>query len=152
MGKAIKNGNILQIVNLGILDIDYSCIESENGYKVFKTLRAIKNAAKEIDSQRAEIVKQHITDEELAKMREYEDAKGEKRENLISPEEYASGTEKINAATKEISHLFDDETTIDVRPIPFKAYFELKKANKEKLNNAMDDILEDILWKDEESV
>lgn len=152
MEKTIKNGSIIQLVNLGILDIDYSCVEPENGYKVFKTLRSIKNAAKEIDEQRAEIVKQHITDEELTKMRQYAAAKDKSGEGIISQEEYAAGTEKLDAATNEIAHLFEDDTKIDVRPIPFTSYFSLKKANKEKMNNAVDELLEDILWKDEEPV
>lgn len=152
MEKTIKNGSIIQLVNLGILDIDYSCVEPENGYKVFKTLRSIKNAAKEIDAQRTEIVKQHITDEELMKMRQYAAAKDKSGDGIISQEEYAAGTKKLDAATNEIEHLFDDETKIDVRPIPFASYFGLKKANKDKMNNIVDDLLEDILWKDEEPV
>lgn len=148
--KKMKNAEIIALVNRGLLNLDYSNIAAAQSYKIFKTLRAFKDAAKAYDEQRAELVRRHVPDEELGKAQAYEQAKDRTAEGLMSAEDYAKVLEKLRTAQDEVNELLGDEVELDARPVPFEVYFALKKDNRELLRPDADMMLEGIMWKEEE--
>lgn len=147
---AMKNRDIVSLVNMGVLNVDYSVVDGRDAYKVYRTLRDIRKAAQDIEEQRGELIRRHVSDEEIRKAQAYETAVKSKKEPEMTGEEYAAVIAKLNEAGKEIESLMNDTTEIDVRTIPFGEYFKVKKANKDLLKPAADFILEGVLWKDED--
>lgn len=147
---AMKNRDIVSLVNMGVLNVDYSVVDGKDAYKVYRTLRDIRKAAQDIEEQRGELIRRHVSDEEVRKAQAYEAAVKDKKEPERTGEEYAAVVAKLNEAGKEIESLMNDTTEIDVRTIPFGEYFKVKKANKDLLKPAADFILEGVLWKDED--
>lgn len=149
MGKvSVKNGDLLAFGQAGLLNIDYSQAAPEHGYKVFKTLRALKDAIKDVEEQRSELIRKHVPDDLLGKMQEYERAKDKSADGLMTAAEYAAGAKKLKGAFKDVSQLLDDSTDLEARPVPFDIYFAMKKDNKDILRPGLDFLLEGVLWED----
>lgn len=147
---SIKNGDIIGLVNMGILNVDYSEVDGGQAYKVYRFLRDVRKAAQDIEEQRGELVRRHVSEEELRKAQAYEAALRDKKETEMSEEEYRAVIAKLSEAGREVEALMNDTTAIDARPIPFADYFRLKKSNKEMFRPGVDFALEGVLWKDEE--
>lgn len=141
---------VAELAGRGALSLDTSALEVEDGYRVFKTLRALKAAAKSFDEQKGEIIRSRISDEELRRAQEYERAEDRTAEGLMSKEEYVSVIEKLAEANRLIAKVADEDVEVDARPVSFKSYFALKKANGAVLKSDVDFTLEGVLWQDEE--
>lgn len=146
----IRNGEIVSLVNMGILNVDYSSVDGAQAYKVYRFLRDLRKAAQDIEEQRGELVRRHVSEEELKKAQAYEAARRDKREPEMSEEEYRAVIAKLSEAGGEVEALMDDSTEMDVRPIPSDDYFRLKKANAGILKFFADELLEGVLWQDRE--
>lgn len=149
---SIKNGDIIGLVNRGLLNIDYTEVDGGQAYKVYRFLRDVRKAAQDIEEQRGELVRRHVSEEELRKAQAYEDALKEKKEPEMSEEDYKAAIAKLSEAGKEVEALMNDTTDIDARPVPFEEYFKMKKANKGFFTTDVDIALEGVLWKDEEEM
>lgn len=150
MGKvSVRNGDLLAFGQAGLLNIDYSQAAPEHGYKVFKTLRALKDAIKDVEEQRSELIRKHVPDDLLGKMQEYERAKDKSADGLMTASEYAEGSKKLQVAFKDVKQLLDDSTDVEARPVPFDIYFAMKKDNKDILRPGLDFLLEGVLWEEE---
>lgn len=147
---SIKNGDIIGLVNKGILNVDYSDVDGGQAYKVYRFLRNVRKAAQDIEEQRGELVRRHVSEEELRKAQSYEAALKEKKEPEMSEEDYKAVIAKLSEAGKEVEALMNDTTEIDVRPVPFCEFFKMKKANKGFFTTDVDIALEGVLWQDEE--
>lgn len=147
---SIKNGDIIGLVNKGILNVDYSDVDGGQAYKVYRFLRDLRKAAQDIEEQRGELVRRHVSEEELKKAQAYEAARRDRREPEMSEEEYRAVIAKLSEAGGEVEALMNDSTEMDVRPIPSDDYFRLKKANAGILKFFADELLEGVLWKDRE--
>lgn len=150
MSKAISNGELVALVNRGLLNIDYTEVDGGQAYKVYKFLRDVRKAVMDIEEQRGELVRRHVSEEELRKAQSYEAALKEKKEPEMSEEDYKAVIAKLSEAGKEVESLMNDTTDIDARPVPFEEYFKMKKANKGFFTTDVDIALEGVLWKDEE--
>ena len=150
MSRAIKNGELVALVNRGLLNIDYTEVDGEQAYKVYRFLRDVRKAAQDIEEQRGELVRRHVSEEELRKAQSYEAAKKENKEPEMSEEDYKAVIAKLSEVGKEVEALMNDTTDIDVRPVPFCEFFKMKKANKGFFTTDVDIALEGVLWKDEE--
>lgn len=146
----MKYADLAAVAQRGVLSVDNSSLEVEDGYKVFRTLRALREAAKTFDEQKAEIVKSRVSEEELGKAQEYERAGDKGAEGLMTKEDYTKVIAKLNEANRLVAKLLEDEVEVEVRPVSFKSYFALKKANKDALKTDMDMVLEGVLWQDDE--
>lgn len=149
---SIKNGDIIGLVNRGLLNIDYTEVDGGQAYKVYRFLRDVRKAAQDIEEQRGELVRRHVSEEELRKAQSYEAALKEKKEPEMSEEDYKAVIAKLSEAGKEVESLMNDTTDIDARPVPFEEYFKMKKANKQFFTTDVDIALEGVLWKDEEEM
>ena len=150
MSRMMKNGELVALVNRGLLNIDYTEVDGEQAYKVYRFLRDVRKAVMDIEEQRGELVRRHVSDEELRKAQAYEAAKKENKEPEMPDEEYKAVISKLSEAGREVESLMNDTTDIDVRPVPFCEFFKMKKANKEFFSTDVDIALEGVLWKDEE--
>lgn len=144
----IKNTDLLAIAGKGLFSLDTAALTAEDGYKVFRTVKALKKAYEAFEEQRVEIIHSKVSDEEQEKARAYERASDKTAEGIISEEEYKGIFAKLEEAAKSLAPLFSDSTEVEARPISFSSYFALKKANKE-LKSDLDVLLEGILWEDE---
>ena len=147
---SIKNGDIIGLVNRGLLNIDYTEVDGGQAYKVYRFLRDVRKAAQDIEEQRGELVRRHVSEEELRKAQSYEAALKEKKEPEMSEEDYKAAIAKLSEAGKEVEALMNDTTDIDARPVPFEEYFKMKKANKQFFTTDVDIALEGVLWQEEE--
>ncbi len=150
MSRVIKNGELVALVNRGLLNIDYTEVDGGQAYKVYRFLRDVRKAAQDIEEQRGELVRRHVSEEELRKAQAYEAAKKENKEPEMPDEEYKAVISKLSEAGREVESLMNDTTEIDVRPVPFCEFFKMKKANKGFFTTDVDIALEGVLWKDEE--
>lgn len=150
MSRAMKNGELVALVNRGLLNIDYTEVDGEQAYKVYRFLRDVRKAVMDIEEQRGELVRRHVSDEELRKAQAYEAALKEKKVPEMPDEEYKAVISKLSEAGREVESLMNDTTDIDVRPVPFCEFFKMKKANKGFFTTDVDIALEGVLWKDEE--
>lgn len=149
MKATVKNSDLLAMAGRGLFAIDTAALNADEGYKVFRTIKALQKAYDVFEEQRVELVRTKVSDEEQEKAKAYEQARDKSSEGIISAEEYKAILEKVREAGKAVMPLFGDSSEVEVRPIPFASYFSLKKANKE-LKADMDGMLEGILWQDEE--
>lgn len=147
---SIKNGDITGLVNRGLLNIDYTEVDGGQAYKVYRFLRDMRKAAQDIEEQRGELVRRHVSEEELRKAQAYEAALKDKKEPEMSEEDYKAVIARLLEAGKEVEALMNDTTDIDARPVPFEEYFKMKKANKGFFTTDVDIALEGVLWQDEE--
>ena len=61
MSRAIKNGELVALVNRGLLNIDYTEVDGGQAYKVYRFLRDVRKAAQDIEEQRGELVRRHVS-------------------------------------------------------------------------------------------
>lgn len=150
MSRTMKNGELVALVNRGLLNIDYTEVDGGQAYKVYRFLRDVRKAVMDIEEQRGELVRRHVSEEELRKAQAYEAALKDKKAPEMSEEGYKAVIARLSEAGKEVEALMNDTTDIDVRPVPFCEFFKMKKANKEFFSTDVDIALEGVLWKDEE--
>lgn len=146
MERKIKNRDLASLSN--ILNLEYSGVEAAQSYKIYKTLRSIRDAITSLEEQRVELIRHHVSDNELRKAQEYEQAHDKTAEGLMSAEEYKQVLEKVLASQDEVKELLEDEVALDVRPVPYTTYFALKKENKNILRPNIDMLLEGIMWQE----
>lgn len=147
MKAAIKNIDLLQAVNRGLLNLNTSDLTAEEGYKLFRTLKALRKAAEAFEETRLELVRSKVSDEEQEKARAYDEAKDKSAEGLISAEERKAIAGRVAEAGKAVLPLLNDTSEVEVRPVPFTAWFKLKRRN-DVLTTDMDMLLEGVLWQD----
>lgn len=150
MKATMKNIDLLQAVNRGLLNINTSDLTAEDGYKVFRTLKALRKAAEAFEETRMELVRSKVSDAEQEKARAYDEAKDKSAEGLISAEERKAIAGKVAEAGKAVLPLLEDSSEIEVRPLTFEAYFGLKAKNGDILRSDMDMMLEGVLWAEED--
>lgn len=148
MKAVIKNIDLLATVNRGLLNINTSDLTAEDGYKVFRTLKALRQAAEAFEESRKELVRSKVSDEEQEKAKAYDEAKDKSAEGLMTAEERRAVAGKVAEAGKAVLPLLEDSSEIEVRPLTFEAYFGLKAKNGDVLRSDMDMMLEGVLWAD----
>lgn len=149
MKATLKNIDLLQVVNRGLLNINTSDLTAEEGYKVFRTLKALRKAAEAFEETRMELVRSKVSDEEQEKARAYDEAKDKSAEGFITSEERKAIASKTAEAGKAVLPLLNDSSEVEVRPVTFSAWFKLKRRN-DVLTTDMDMLLEGVLWQDGE--
>lgn len=148
MSKArITNERLIALAYVGVLNLNYSNAGAEGGYNIYRTLKSLRNALKEYDSDKSELLSQNISKEDLAKVQAFEKERGlEEKTSGITEEEY----NRIMQPFVEVhSQLLKDSREVEVRPVSSQTWFAIKKDNK-FLSYEMDDALEGIFWKDSE--
>ena len=150
MKASMRNIDLLATVNRGLLNINTSDLTAEDGYKVFRTLKALRKALEAFEESRKELVRSKVSDEEQEKAKAYDEAEDKTAEGLITAEERKVIAGKVEEAGKAVLPLLEDSSEIEVRPLTFEAYFVLKAKNGDVMRSDMDLTLEGVLWAEED--
>ena len=141
----MKNIDILNLVNSGILYISANELDSTQAYKVIKFKKEIKNALNAIVESEKDILKEAGIEDGMAFDKE--------REELMKSNSNPKRIEEMNKQYARFAELrnslYDEEVKIDCKALPFEQYHELQKENKElkgKPLNVFEDLLEGLLW------
>lgn len=146
----IKNKVLIDLSNKGLFTLDYSGLDAKGGYKVLRTVTALRKAAAALEQERAAILKERVGADDMRKAQQYERATDKTAEGIITAEEYSAIMLRFVAALGLIKELLEDEVEVDARPLDFETYFTLKKANKDVLTADADVLLEGLLWQEDE--
>ena len=144
----MNNGNLLYLINGGILNITANDLDASQAYKVLKIKKAIKKAFAELgeaeqallaevgidnpsefDKRFAELTKRERTQEESLELTEM----NVKRSRLLDMRK----------------PLYDEEVDLgDIKTMPYEAWHTLQAENKASkvLNGIGEELLENILW------
>lgn len=146
----MKNIDILNLANAGVLAISANDLDAAQAYKVMKFKRAIRKAFESLSDAEKELLKEvgiedgSAFDKELARLRK-DDSEQEKRKEL---------EQKLSRYLSLRDALFEEEVTLDCKTIPFEQFHILQRENKDingKPLNLFEDILEGVLWIEPES-
>ena len=142
----MKNYDIINLVNCGVLVITANDIEASHAYKVLKFKKAVRKAYEAIiDSDKAFLEEVGITDPE---------AFDKERKEATDPARIAE-MGKTARRLFELRKARDNEDAAleGVKTIPYEVFHALQKENKDiqgKPLNAFEDILEGVLWEAQE--
>lgn len=123
----LKNNIIVALVNMGGTALTASTINVADAYKVIKFRRSLKKAFDEIADKERDILK------DLG----IEVGEGGK----LSGDE-----EKIKRFSELQKTLYEDQSEIESKTMPYETWHELQKENKPLQNPLIEDALEGILW------
>lgn len=123
----LKNNIIVALVNMGGTALTASTINVADAYKVIKFRRSLKKAFDEIADKERDILK------DLG----IEVGDGGK----LSGDE-----EKIKRFSELQKALYEDQSEIESKTMPYETWHELQKENKPLQNPLIEDALEGILW------
>lgn len=146
----MKNIDILNLANAGVLAISANDLDAAHAYKVMKFKRAIRKAFESLSDAEKELLKEvgiedgSAFDKELARLRK-DNSEQEKRKEL---------EQKLSRYLSLRDALFEEEVTLDCKTIPFEQFHILQRENKDingKPLNLFEDILEGVLWIEPES-
>jgi len=141
----MKNIDILNLANTGILSITANDLDAAQAYKVLKFKKAVKKAFEGITESEREILKEAGIEDAVAFDKE--------RKELI---ESGSNKERLDELNKQLSrvielrsNLYKEDVELDCKAIPFEQFHALQCENKDldhKPLNAFEDLLEGVLW------
>ena len=141
----MKNIDILNLANAGVLAITANNLDAAHAYKVLKFKKAVKKAFESIMESEREILKEAGIEDAAAFDKE--------RKELI---ESGSNKERLEELDKQLSrvielrgNLYKEEVELDCKTIPFEQFHLLQRENKDLANkplNAFEDLLEGVLW------
>lgn len=146
----MKNIDIFNLANAGVLAISANDLDSAHAYKVMKFKRAIRKAFESLAEAEKDLLKEAgiedgaAFDKELARL----------RKDNSEPERLAEMEQELSRYLSLREALYDEEVTLDCKTIPFEQFHILQKENKDingKPLNIFDDILEGVLWVEPES-
>lgn len=146
----MKNKDISNLVQTGLLGISANDLDTANAYKVMKFKRSVKKAFESLAEAEKDLLKEAgiedgaAFDKELARLRK-DNSEPEKRKEL---------EQKLSRYLSLRDALFEEEVTLDCKTIPFEQFHILQRENKDingKPLNLFEDILEGVLWIEPES-
>ncbi len=146
----MKNKDISNLVQTGLLGISANDLDTANAYKVMKFKRSVKKAFESLAEAEKDLLKEAgiedgaAFDKELARL----------RKDNSEPERLAEMEQELSRYLSLREALYDEEVTLDCKTIPFEQFHILQKENKGingKPLNIFDDILEGVLWAEPES-
>ena len=142
----MKNYDILNLVNGGILAITANDLDAAHAYKVLKFKKAVRKAFDAIAEAEKDVLKEAGIEDGAAFDKE--------RMELTKSGENAERLEELNNTFKRFaelrSNLYNEDATLEnVKTVPFDAFHQLQKENKDiehKPLNFFEDLLEGVLW------
>lgn len=123
----LKNNIIVALVNMGGTALTASTINVADAYKVIKFRRSLRKAFDDIADKERDILK------DLG----IEVGEGGK----LSGDE-----EKIKRFSELQKTLYEDQSEIESKTMPYETWHELQKENNSLQNPIIEDALEGILW------
>lgn len=141
----MKNIDIINLANGGILAITANDLDAAHAYKVIKFKKAVKKAFESIVESEKEIIKEAGIEDAQAFDNE--------RKELIESGSDSGRLEELNKQFARFielrNNLYNEEVELDCKVIPFEQFHALQRENKDlerKPLNVFEDILEGVLW------
>jgi len=146
----MKNIDILNLVNGGILSVTALDLGAEHAYKVLKFKKAVRKAYDAVLDSEKELLKESGIEDGAA----FDKERNELRESGSNAERLAELDKTFTRFAELRSKLYNEEAELgDIKTIPFSAFHDLQRENKEldhKPLNFFEELLEGVLWKEEE--
>lgn len=141
----MKNIDILNLANTGILSITANDLDSAQAYKVLKFKKAVRKAFEAIIESERDILKEAGIEDGQA----FDKERNELRENGSNPERLAELDKQFSRFMELRNNLYKEDVELDCKVMPYEQFHILQKENKEvqgKPLNVFEDVLEGVLW------
>ena len=141
----MKNYDILNLANAGVLAITANDLDAAHAYKVLKFKKAVKAAFEAIADSEKEILKEAGIEDGQAFDKEHK----ELIESKENPERLEEMDKQFERFMELRANLYKEDVELDTKTIPYEQFHVLQKENKElehKPLNIFEDILEGVLW------
>lgn len=147
----MKNIDIFNLANAGVLAISANDLDAAHAYKVMKFKRAVRKAFESLVSSEKDALKEAGIEDGVAFDKEIEELRKTNADKA-----------KLEAMEKQLARFFElrqnlineDADLGEIKTIPYEQFHLLQKENKNLPNkplNAFEDVLEGVLWDESES-
>ncbi len=141
----MKNYNIINLVGAGALSVTANDLDAAQAYKVIKFKKAVKKALASISEAEKEIIKEAGIEDAQA----FDKERAELRASGENPERLAELDKTYQRFAELRDNLYNEDTELDVKVLPFEAFHALQQENKGiegRPLNAFEEMLEGVLW------
>lgn len=141
----MKNIDIINLANGGILAITANDLDAAHAYKVIKFKKAVKKAFESIVESEKEILKEAGIEDAQA----FDKERKELVKSGSNPERLGEMDKQFSRVLELRSNLYKEDVELDCKVIPFEQFHALQRENKDlkrKPLNVFEDILEGVLW------
>lgn len=146
----MKNGQIVALCNAGVLQMQALSLDATQAYKVYKFRKAVEKAYNDIIEAQKGLIKEAGIEDGKTFTDRLKALRGKKERT----DEEAEELEKMNSQDtdlgKLITELYEDDTAIDCKALPYEAWHALRKENKLLADNGIETVLLDVLWAEPE--
>lgn len=146
----MKNIDILNLANTGVLAITANDLDAAQAYKVLKFKKAVRKAFESIIESEKDILKEAGIEDGQA----FDKERNELRENGSNPERLAELDKQFSRFMELRNNLYKEDVELDCKVMPYEQFHVLQKENKDvqgKPLNVFEDMLEGVLWEEPES-
>lgn len=140
-------GEVLAIVNAGILDAGARTLPTRERYNVFDLKQQLREALKKIDERGKELLKECGIEDASAFDARNEELRGKVKDGTITGEERKEldgNRAKLETYFAQRNEMHNDTIKMEVRPIGCEAWFALRDENaKVKVGEEEKDLIPD---------
>ena len=143
----MKNIDILNLANTGVLAITANDLDAAQAYKVLKFKKAVRKAFEAIIESERDILKEAGIEDGQA----FDKERNELRENGSNPERLAELDKQFSRFMELRNNLYKEDAELDCKVMPYEKFHILQKENKDvqgKPLNVFEDVLEGVLWEE----
>ena len=143
----MKNIDILNLANAGVLEITTNDLDAAQAYKVLKFKKAVRKAFEGIMESEREIIKEAGIEDAVA----FDKERKELRENGSNHERLAELDKQFSRFMELRNNLYKEDVELDCKVMPYEQFHILQKENKDvqgKPLNVFEDVLEGVLWEE----
>lgn len=143
----MKNIDILNLANTGVLAITANDLDAAQAYKVLKFKKAVRKAFEAIIESEKDILKEAGIEDGQA----FDKERNELRENGSNPERLAELDKQFSRFMELRNNLYKEDAELDCKVMPYEQFHVLQKENKDIQNkplNIFEDVLEGVLWEE----
>lgn len=140
----MKNFDIIELCNAGILDITSNELEATDAYNVYKFKKELRKIYKEISENEKDLISQAEIEDPLEFDTNYKKALESKDKDEISKYEI-----KLRRLSELRKAMLNEEINFEnLQKISYSSWHTLQKENADKnvLNGYNEELLENILW------
>jgi len=155
MLMSMKNLDILVMINSGISNITNYDLSAANAYKVMKFRNLVTKKFDEIQEQEKKLLADAGIDDPQGFDARFKELREKENRTEEENKEFAEYTDKYNAWVKARTDMLNSDVELEgVKTISFEDWHNLRKENRpsdankvDPLNNYVESILENVLWK-----
>lgn len=145
----MKNIDIINLANTGVLAITANDLDAAQAYKVLKFKKAVRKAFEVIVESERDILKEAGIEDGQA----FDKERKELMESKSDLERLEELNKKFERFMELRNNLYQEEVELECTVMPFEQFHILQKENKDvqgKPLNVFEDVLEGVLWEEKE--